>query len=168
MTKASYWAYLLVYVDDLLAIGLDPRATINTLEINYNYVLKDVGPPTRCLGASIGTYDLDDNMQGFFVAPDQYLANALTVVRGNLQKHGITLNSIRSDVPTTPGRHPEVYTSDPLDDDATNMYQSYLGIIPWCIKIGQIDICNALGNCRLTLHILTLGTWKQCCKSFHT
>jgi hypothetical protein len=31
MTKASYWEYLLVYVDDLLAIGMEPRATLNTL-----------------------------------------------------------------------------------------------------------------------------------------
>jgi hypothetical protein len=50
ITKASYWEYLLVYVDDLLAIGMDPRATLNTLEADYNYVLKDFGPPTRYLG----------------------------------------------------------------------------------------------------------------------
>jgi hypothetical protein len=61
-TNASYWEYLLVYVDYLLAIGLDPRATLNTLETDYNYVLKDFGPPTRYLGASIGTYNLDDTM----------------------------------------------------------------------------------------------------------
>jgi hypothetical protein len=30
ITKASYWEYLLVYVDDLLAIGLDPRDILNT------------------------------------------------------------------------------------------------------------------------------------------
>jgi hypothetical protein len=32
MTKASYWEYILVYVDDLLAIGMEPRVTINILE----------------------------------------------------------------------------------------------------------------------------------------
>jgi hypothetical protein len=31
ITKVSYWEYLIVYVDDLLAIGLDPRATLNML-----------------------------------------------------------------------------------------------------------------------------------------
>jgi hypothetical protein len=56
MTKASYWEYILVYVDDLLAIGMEPRVTLNILESDYNYVLKDFGPPTRYLGASIGTY----------------------------------------------------------------------------------------------------------------
>jgi hypothetical protein len=70
-TKASYWEYLLVYVDDLLSIGLDLRATLNTLETDYNYLLKDVGPPTHYLGASIGTYNLDNTMTCFFMAPDQ-------------------------------------------------------------------------------------------------
>jgi hypothetical protein len=146
ITKASYWEYLLVYVDDLLAIGSDPRATLYTLETDCNYVLKDFGPPTRYLGASIGTYNLDNTMTCFFMAPYQYLVNAIVVVEGNLQKHGIKLHSIRSDVPMTPGYHPEVDTSDPLDADATNLYQSYVGILRWCIELGRIDICLALGK----------------------
>jgi hypothetical protein len=46
----------------------------------------------------------------------------------------------------TPGYHPEVDTSDPLDADATNLYQSYVGILRWCIELGRIDICLALGK----------------------
>jgi hypothetical protein len=108
-----------------LAIGLDPSATLNTLETDYTFLLKDFGPPTRYLGASIGTYNLDDTTTCFSMAPDQYLVNDIFIVQSNLHKHGIKLNSIRSDVPMTPGYHPEVDTSDPLDADATNMYQSY-------------------------------------------
>jgi hypothetical protein len=140
ITKVSYWEYLIVYVDDLLAIGLDPRATINMLEMDCNYVLKDFGPPTRYVGASIGTYNLDNTMTCFFMAPGQYLVNAIAVVQGNLKKHSIKLNSIRSDVPMMPGYQPEVDTSDPLDADATNLYHSYVGILRWCIELGRIDI----------------------------
>jgi hypothetical protein len=131
MTKAADWEYLLVYVDDLLAIGMEPRVTLNILESDYNYVLKDFGPPTRYVGASIGTYDIDDHTQCVFMSPDQYVANAITVVQANLQKHNTKLNSIRSDVPMTPGYHPEVDTSDPLDADATNtnhMWESFGGV----------------------------------------
>jgi hypothetical protein len=146
MTKASYWEYIIVYVDDLLDIGMEPRATLNMLDSDYNYVLKDCGPPTRYLGASIGTYDLDDQTKCFFMYPDQYLANAITVFQANLQKHNIKLNSIRSDVPMMPGYYPEVDTIDPLDVDAMNLYQSYVGVLRWCIELGRIDICNALGK----------------------
>jgi hypothetical protein len=135
-----------VYVDDLLAIGMEPRATLNILESDYNYVLKYCVPPTRYLGASIGTYDLDDQTKCFFMSPDQYLANAITVVQANLQKHNIKLNYMRSDVPITPGYHPEVDRSDPLNADAMNLYQSYVGVLRWCIELGRIDVCNALGK----------------------
>jgi hypothetical protein len=74
------------------------------------------------------------------MAPDQYLVNVIAVVQGNLKKHSIKLNSIRSDVPMMPGYQPEVDTSDPLDADATNLYQSYVGILRWCIELGRIDI----------------------------
>jgi hypothetical protein len=63
ITNASYWECLLVYVDDLLVIGLNQRATIKTLEMDHNFVLKDFGPPAHYLGASIGTYTIDDNTQ---------------------------------------------------------------------------------------------------------
>jgi hypothetical protein len=125
---------------------MEPHTTLNILESDYNYVLKDFGPPTRYLGAYIGAYDLDDHTHYFFISPDQYLANAITVVQANLQKHNIKLNSIRSDIPMTPGYHPEVDTSDPLDADATNLYQSYVGVLRWCIELSRIDICNALGK----------------------
>jgi hypothetical protein len=136
MTKASYWEYILVYVDDLLAIGMEPRATLKILESDYNYVLKDFCPPTRYLGASIGTHDIDDQTTCLFMSPDQYLANSITVIQANLQKHNIKLNSIRFDVPMTPGYHPEVDISDPLDADAINMYQLYMGVLRWCIELG--------------------------------
>jgi hypothetical protein len=109
-------------------------------------MLKDFGPPTRYLGSSIGAYDTDDHTQCFFMSTDQYLANAITVVQANLRKHNIKLNSIRLGVPMTPGYHPEVETSDPLDTDAINLYESYVGVLWWCIELGRIDICNALGK----------------------
>jgi hypothetical protein len=146
ITKASYWEYLLVSVEDCLAIGMEPRATLHILESYYNYVLKDFVPPTGYLGASIGTYDLDDHTQYFFMSPDKYLTNFITFVQANLRKYKIKLNSIRLDVPMTPGYHHEIYTSDPLDADATNLNQSYIGVLRWCIELGRIDICNALGK----------------------
>jgi hypothetical protein len=46
----------------------------------------------------------------------------------------------------TPGYHPEVDTSDPLNADAMKLYQSYVGFFRWFIELCRIDICNALGK----------------------
>jgi uncharacterized protein Usg len=95
MTKISYWEYSLVYVDDLHGICLDPRATSNTLETDYNYVINNFGPPTHYMRASIVIYDFDDHTQCLFMSTDQYLVNSIAVDQGNLQKHNSKLNSIR-------------------------------------------------------------------------
>jgi hypothetical protein len=57
----------------------------------------------------------------------------------------------------TPGYHPEIDTSDPLDADAMNLYQSYVGVLRWCIELGRIDICNALGKLSSYLACPQLG-----------
>jgi hypothetical protein len=102
------------------------------------------------------------------MAPDQYLVNAIAVVQKNLQKHGIKLNSIRSDVPMTPGYHPEVDTSDPIDVDATKLYQSCVGILRWCIGLGRICICLALGKLFSYLARLHIGHMEAVLhKHFH-
>jgi hypothetical protein len=111
-------------------------------------------------------YDLDDHTQCFFMSPDQYFANVITVVQGNLHKHNIKLNSIRSDVPVTPGYHPEVDTYDTLDADATNLYQTYVGILRWCIKLGIIDICNALGKLSSFLACPRIGHMESVLQVF--
>jgi hypothetical protein len=101
------------------------------------------------------------------MALDQYLVNDIAFVQSNLQKHGIKLNSIRSDVPTTPGYHPEVDTSDLLDSDATNLHHSYVGILRWCIELGRIDICLALGKKSSYFTCPRIGHMEQFYKYFH-
>jgi hypothetical protein len=60
----------------------------------------------------------------------------------------------------TPGYHPEVDTSDPLDADATNQYHSYMWILRWFIELGQIDICLALGKLSSYLACPRIGNME--------
>jgi hypothetical protein len=46
------------------------------------------------------------------------------------------------DTPAATNFHPEVHTSDFLDDDGTTLYQSYLGILRWAIELGRIDLAH--------------------------
>ena len=51
----EYYEYVLVYVDDILCISEDPGTIIRSFaDPPFLYRLKDVGPPTRYLGAKIG------------------------------------------------------------------------------------------------------------------
>jgi hypothetical protein len=56
---SEYYEYFLVYVDDSLVISVDPGGILKQLETEYKYRLKDVGEPTKFLGAKIGKYTTD-------------------------------------------------------------------------------------------------------------
>jgi hypothetical protein len=56
----AYYEYLLVYVDNVLAISLDPKAIME--DIKKYFTIKDdkYGPPDTYLGSNIEKVQLDD------------------------------------------------------------------------------------------------------------
>jgi Reverse transcriptase (RNA-dependent DNA polymerase) len=85
----EYYEYMLTYVDDCLIVSHQPSRIISTLENEYKYKLKDVGEPTRYLGAEIGKYRLPDGSNAWYMSARLYLQQAITEVErqfGNLLK----------------------------------------------------------------------------------
>ena len=83
----EYYSYILTYVDDCLVVHEDPEQIIHSLSKEpYNYRLKDVGPPTRYLGAEIGYYDIG-NIRTRYMSARIYLKHAIEEIErewGNL------------------------------------------------------------------------------------
>ena len=46
--------------------------------------------------------------------------------------------------PLEKGDHPEMDTSDLLDDDRTQLYQSLIGAMQWAIPLARSDIATAV------------------------
>jgi hypothetical protein len=42
----EYYEYILTYVDDCLVVSHQPQLLVDTLQNEYKYRLKDIGPPT--------------------------------------------------------------------------------------------------------------------------
>ena len=64
--------------------------------------------------------------------------------------------------PLDKGDHPELDTSDLLDADRIQKYQSMIGAMQWAISIGCFDIATAimsLSGFRVTPHV---GHLKRC------
>jgi Reverse transcriptase (RNA-dependent DNA polymerase) len=134
------YEYVLVYVDDLLVISERPSMILQTLADDHNYRLKDVGSPTRYLGASIGKKQLTDGVF-WFISAEAYLSKALDTIEERFGK----LESLFKYTPNTPAPtnfHPEIDDSDFLDEDGTTLYQSYIGILRWAIELGRIDLAH--------------------------
>jgi hypothetical protein len=71
----------------------------------------------------------------------QYLDRALVIIE---ERNG-KLDPKSVHTPLIPDSHPEMDTSELLDDDMANYYLSLIGILQWLSELGRIDICHAVG-----------------------
>ena len=49
------------------------------------------------------------------------------------------------DTPVSSSYHPELDQSKHLDEDDTQLYQSYIGILRWAVELGRIDLAHSAG-----------------------
>eukprot|EP00590_Aulacoseira_subarctica_P011644 CAMPEP_0172424146 /NCGR_PEP_ID=MMETSP1064-20121228/21716_1 /TAXON_ID=202472 /ORGANISM="Aulacoseira subarctica , Strain CCAP 1002/5" /LENGTH=1711 /DNA_ID=CAMNT_0013165931 /DNA_START=811 /DNA_END=5943 /DNA_ORIENTATION=- len=135
----DYYEYILVYVDDLLVISHRGNEILDTLTTKYKYRLKDVGPPSRYLGAIVGRYDKNGTKTWYLSAKD-YLQKAIPVV----EEHYGTLNKYKADTPLPSNYHPEDDQSAFLKDDEISLYQSFIGTLRWAVELGRIELTFAV------------------------
>ena len=75
-----------------------------------------------------------------------YLQQAITEVEtkwGPLQK--LYTDRQVLDIPLPAGLHPKLDDTNILNDDDTQLYQSYVGILRWAVELGRIDLAHAAG-----------------------
>ena len=68
----KYYEYVLIYVDDVLAISHNPKIVMTSLQ--HLYRLKEPpAEPTRYLGANLGKYEFQDDTKAWYQSSDEYL-----------------------------------------------------------------------------------------------
>ncbi|MGH3053999.1 MAG: reverse transcriptase domain-containing protein, partial [Gaiellaceae bacterium] len=134
-----YYEYLIVYVDDILAISENARSVL--LELEEHYDLKGIGPPERYLGATIAQCKLPNGTKAWSMSATQYLKEAIKNVE---EKTGQKFDQHRKPTPLQSDYHPELDQSEYLNDDDANYYLSLIGILQWTVELGRIDVCYAV------------------------
>ncbi len=139
--NSKYYEYFLVYVDDCLVISENPQSILDSLHSDYNYRLKDVHPPTRFLGAQIDKIGID-GQDYWYISAELYLSKVLPTIEERFGKLERLFATSRLETPAPTKFHPEVDTTDFLDEDSTALYQSYIGILRWAVELGRIDLAH--------------------------
>ena len=105
-------------------------------QIEKLYTVKGIGPPKYYLGN-----DYKEDKKGrWCIGCNKYLKEAIKRVEsmfGNLKKER---------VPAVAGDHPELDTSDLLDDTGHQKYQMMIGILVWVVTIGRVDISHVTSS----------------------
>jgi hypothetical protein len=130
----EYYAYVLLYVDDVLAIHHDGEQAL--LEINYYFKMKkgSIRDPDRI--------QLPNGVWTWSASPsNKYIQDAVRQSKEYLEKNydGRTMPK-KASVPFPKEYHPEMDSSEELGPDQASYYYSQIGVLRWMVELGQVDI----------------------------
>ena len=132
------YEYVATYVDDLCLVMKHPEQFLKQLQSEpYNFKLKGSGPMSFHLGCG---FERDNNDGTLRMNPKKYIDK---MIQGYEQMFGNKPNTVHQS-PLAENDHPELDTSEFLDDEGIQQYQSLIGSLQWVITIGRWDIQTAV------------------------
>ena len=144
------YEYIAVYVDDLAIAAKDCQPIIDTLANKYHFKLKGTGKIQYHLGMDF----FRDNNDDLCVSPRRYIdkiCDSFERMFGHPPKQVVTSPIEKND-------HPELDTSELLDEDWTQKYQSLIGALQWVISIGRFDVQTS---------VMTLSSFRSAPRRGH-
>ena len=134
------YEYILVYVDDILAISHDTAPIMDDFAKLYRLKPGSIGPPERYLGADINVQSTDAGVECWAMSSDSYVRNALRIVEGYLKADGQAFKHKASCPFSSSNYKPELDDSPLLEPDMISRFQQLIGILRWACELGRLDI----------------------------
>jgi len=135
----EYYEYILVYVDDILALSHAPRLIMETIKKQYR-LKEEPTPPKVYLGATIKPWSIPNEVKPVWsMSSSNYIKEAIRVLELELSKAGKTLRG-KPSTPMQANYRPELDVSPILGPDQASYYMSLIGILRWAVELGRIDI----------------------------
>ena len=106
----EYYEYILVYVDDILAISHDPKTVMKHIQANFKFKDNKVEPPDMYLGAKLRKRKLG-NYECWTMSSYEYVQAAINNVQEKLSKTNMGLQK-RAPTPMSSGYRPELDNSE--------------------------------------------------------
>ena len=135
------YEYLLIYVDDLLVIAIDPKAALDEIGSRFTIKPDSMGEPTQYLGAQVSMYTFEDDPEKVYwaMSSEKYVKEAIRNVQDWVNSNGYELKkSIKTHFPT--GYRPKLDTTEELGDEEAQFYMSQVSVLRWAVELGRIDI----------------------------
>jgi hypothetical protein len=136
-----YWAYILIYVDDILCVHRDPGTPLEKLDEYFKMKEGSIQVPTFYLGSKLKKIVLPNDVVAWVVSSSKYVQSDVQNVQDYLAAlpgdHRLLEKAYG---PFAGGYKPELDESPELDSIRANFYQSQIGILRWCVELGHLDI----------------------------
>jgi hypothetical protein len=140
-----YWAYILIYGDDILCVHHDPGSRLAKLDEYFKIKEGSIQVPTFYLGSKLKKTVLPNGVVAWGMISRKYIQSAVQNVKEYLAAlPGDQTLLKKSSGPFAGGYKPELDESPELDSTRANFYQSHIGILRWCVELGRIDIITEI------------------------
>ena len=135
----QYYEYVLMYVDDILAISCEPRKILE--DVQKTFKLKDdkIEPPEFYLGAKLQEKPIN-SLKCWTVTSQDYVKAAVRNVEEAIKGMGRRLPTTNIETPMNNNYTPELDVTVELDDEDVTFYQELIGVLRWATEIGRVDI----------------------------
>jgi hypothetical protein len=134
----EYYEITLVYVDDIMSISHDPKATMEGIQATFKLKDDKIERPENYLGAQLSQRVINGR-ECWTMTSEQYIKAAIANVETALDASGQRLPT-RATTPIQAGYRPELDESAELNLSGMRYYQELIGVLRWAVELGRIDI----------------------------
>jgi hypothetical protein len=145
----EYYEMVLVYVDDILCMSHDPRATMEGIQGTFKLKDDRIEEPKTYLGAQVARKSIG-GVDCWTMTSENYIKAAIANVEEKLDKMGERLPT-KCSTPLQSGYRPELDSTAELKIDGIRYYQELVGVLRWSIELGRIDIATEVS--MLSTHL---------------
>ena len=142
-TKADgeqYYKFILVYVDDLLAIIQDSVSAIREVAEKLKQKKDKIDPPEIYLVELLASKELNCNQVCTIISVD-YVKSVVNKPEERINKQGMKLPD-RETTPMLSDYRPDLDATVELDSNDITMFQQLIGELGWATEIGRVDILH--------------------------
>jgi hypothetical protein len=141
-----YYEMVLVYVDDILCVSHNPKATMAGIWATFKLKDDKIDKPEILLGAKL-CQNVINGVQCWMISSEQHVKAAIANVE---TKSGQQLPT-RCTTVLQANYTPELDISPELNADGVRYYQELIGVLRWAIALGRIDI--AMETSMMSTHL---------------
>jgi Reverse transcriptase (RNA-dependent DNA polymerase) len=142
----KYYAYILLYVDDVLCIHHDAESAIRQLDKYFPMKAGSIGDPDIYLGTKLRKVQMANGVYAWSMSPSKYVQDAVRNVEDYLSKNGDRKLPGRCKAPWPTDYVCETDVSPELTPEQANYYQSLIGILHWMVEIGRVDMITEVSK----------------------
>ncbi len=134
-----YYEYVMMYVDDILAISCDAHTKLQEVQGTFKLKNDRIDVPEFYLGAKLQRKELNGTTC-WTVTSQDYVKAAVKNVEEAIKSSRRRLPTANIDTPMNNTYVPEMDVTHELSAEDMTFYQELIGVLRWATEIGRVDI----------------------------